>query len=75
MINQIEAEWKAIAEYQQVTHSTSIAGLAAQEAIASSENVKTLASSAEEIGAVVELINGIASQTNLLALNASIEAA
>ncbi len=37
--------------------------------------VTTLASAAQEIGAVLELINRIAQQTNLLALNATIEAA
>ena len=36
---------------------------------------RDLATAAEKIGAVVDLINDIAAQTNLLALNASIEAA
>jgi methyl-accepting chemotaxis protein len=34
-----------------------------------------LAESAQKIGAVLDLINDIASKTNLLALNATIEAA
>ncbi len=37
--------------------------------------MENLASSAREIGNVIEIINGIAEQTNMLALNASIEAA
>lgn len=37
--------------------------------------VKSLGKASEEIGNIVELINGIAAQTNLLALNAAIEAA
>ncbi|MBF0625332.1 MAG: bacteriohemerythrin [Magnetococcales bacterium] len=39
------------------------------------EVMKKMASSAQEIGKVVEVINDIADQTNMLALNASIEAA
>ncbi|MEO5331742.1 MAG: methyl-accepting chemotaxis protein [Magnetococcus sp. YQC-5] len=53
------------------THS-----MKASEHIQSSRNVMTqLAQSAQEIGAVVDVINSIAEQTNMLALNASIEAA
>ena len=37
--------------------------------------MRSLATAAEKIGEVVELINAIAGQTNLLALNATIEAA
>ena len=40
-----------------------------------SENVARLATDAEEIGSIIDVINGIAEQTNLLALNAAIEAA
>jgi methyl-accepting chemotaxis protein len=41
----------------------------------SSQTIKRLSSSTEEIGKIVMVINGIADQTNLLALNAAIEAA
>ncbi|HEY6898666.1 MAG TPA: methyl-accepting chemotaxis protein [Rhodocyclaceae bacterium] len=42
---------------------------------ASAQTIRTLESSATEIGRIVTVINEIASQTNLLALNAAIEAA
>ncbi len=48
---------------------------AAEKADHTSGIVNTLGEAANEIGEVVDLINGIASQTNLLALNATIEAA
>ncbi|WP_193755601.1 HAMP domain-containing methyl-accepting chemotaxis protein [Psychromonas sp. psych-6C06] len=40
-----------------------------------SETVDKLGARSDEIGAVIQVINGIAEQTNLLALNAAIEAA
>jgi methyl-accepting chemotaxis protein len=60
---------------RQVAHATAIAGRAVGEATATTGTVESLASAADRIGAVVDLINQIASQTNLLALNATIEAA
>jgi len=39
------------------------------------KRIKRLGESTQEIGAIVELINGIAEQTNVLALNAAIQAA
>jgi len=42
---------------------------------AASATVDKLGSRSDEIGAVIQVINGIAEQTNLLALNAAIEAA
>jgi methyl-accepting chemotaxis protein len=45
------------------------------EAIQTDEVMRGLSAAAEEIGAVLELIQAIAGQTNLLALNATIEAA
>ena len=44
-------------------------------AVASNDQIGSLAMAAQKIGDVVELINTIAGQTNLLALNATIEAA
>jgi methyl-accepting chemotaxis protein len=41
----------------------------------SSQTIKRLSTSTEEIGKIVRVINDIADQTNLLALNAAIEAA
>ena len=60
---------------QQIHESTKIASEAVQEMKVSSDRVRGLDKEAEDIGAVVELINNIAGQTNLLALNATIEAA
>ncbi|WP_298374307.1 methyl-accepting chemotaxis protein [Azospirillum sp.] len=53
--------------------STTREGVANVDAVA--EQIGRLKTAAGEIGAVVQLINDIASQTNLLALNATIEAA
>jgi methyl-accepting chemotaxis protein len=58
-----------------VATSVGIAGDATAEAQRTREQVAVLAKSAEAIGAVLQLIQNIASQTNLLALNATIEAA
>jgi len=41
----------------------------------SATSIETLAQSSQDIGRVLDVINGIAEQTNLLALNAAIEAA
>ena len=51
--------------------STTAAGLARK----ASDEIEHLARNSESVGAVVELIRGIAAQTSLLALNATIEAA
>jgi methyl-accepting chemotaxis protein len=60
---------------RQVIDSAQIAGGAVDEANRTDTTVQGLSEAAEKIGAVVKLINAIASQTNLLALNATIEAA
>ncbi|MBF0332045.1 MAG: nitrate- and nitrite sensing domain-containing protein [Alphaproteobacteria bacterium] len=59
----------------QVTQSASISGQAVEQTERTNETVAGLATAAQRIGEVVNLINDIASQTNLLALNATIEAA
>ncbi len=60
---------------RQVDHSVAIAQRAQAATDATNTTVTGLAEAANRIGAVVALINDIASQTNLLALNATIEAA
>ena len=60
---------------QRVTQSSDIATQTARGAEKARETVENLARHAESVGAIVGLINDIASQTNLLALNATIEAA
>ncbi|WP_337996492.1 methyl-accepting chemotaxis protein [Oleispirillum naphthae] len=60
---------------RQVQKSSEVAHEAIEMAGKTRDVVQGLADSAEQIGTVVELINGIAAQTNLLALNATIEAA
>ena len=60
---------------RQVLESTRISGGAVEEANRTNATIAGLATAAQKIGEVVQLINGIASQTNLLALNATIEAA
>ncbi|MEE3625685.1 methyl-accepting chemotaxis protein [Nitrospirillum sp. BR 11752] len=60
---------------QRVGHSSEVSCSAVERARLANEMVRGLASNAERIGRVIELISNIASQTNLLALNATIEAA
>ncbi|MFP5512188.1 MAG: methyl-accepting chemotaxis protein [Alphaproteobacteria bacterium] len=60
---------------RQVESAAQTASRAVTETSNTTGIVTGLASAAEQIGAVVELINSIAGQTNLLALNATIEAA
>lgn len=59
----------------QVSQSSQIADKAVEGAQRTNMSVQELATTAEKIGNVVQLINNIAGQTNLLALNATIEAA
>ena len=60
---------------RQLTQTSDIVALAAQEARTTDDEIAGLAEGAQKIGDVVKLIRDIAGQTNLLALNATIEAA
>jgi chromosome segregation ATPase len=60
---------------KQVENSVRIAREAVGQATDIGTTVDSLAQAAQRIGAVIKLIQDIASQTNLLALNATIEAA
>ena len=60
---------------RQVVRSNAVADQAAHEAAATNAAMASLRAAAEQIGAAVTTISGIAGQTNLLALNATIEAA
>ncbi|GMM93487.1 methyl-accepting chemotaxis protein [Qipengyuania sp. MTN3-11] len=60
---------------RQATNSADLARKATEAAAGADETISTLASSADQVGQIVELIHAIAQRTNLLALNASIEAA
>ncbi|MES2195890.1 MAG: HAMP domain-containing methyl-accepting chemotaxis protein [Pseudomonadota bacterium] len=60
---------------RRVTDATQRAEGAAAQARKSGDTIHALSEAAEKIGAVVQLVQAIASQTNLLALNATIEAA
>jgi methyl-accepting chemotaxis protein len=60
---------------QQVTRSTDVAVRAVTEADQATVTMRGLSDATDRIGAIVQVIRGIAAQTNLLALNATIEAA
>jgi methyl-accepting chemotaxis protein len=60
---------------RRVTDATHRAEGVATQARKSRDTIHTLSEAADKIGAVVQLVQAIASQTNLLALNATIEAA
>jgi methyl-accepting chemotaxis protein len=60
---------------RQVAHSSQVAAKAVDHANRTNTTIMALSDAAQKIGAVVNLIQKIASQTNLLALNATIEAA
>jgi len=60
---------------RQLDRTAEVVRLAVSEAEGTNTDIASLASLAQKIGAVVQLIQNIAAQTNLLALNATIEAA
>ena len=60
---------------RRVSDAARFSATASSESGRANTIIQTLASSADRIGEVVNLINAIAAQTNLLALNATIEAA
>ncbi len=63
----------------EISHQVSNGSVSAQKAVdaskRSTDTLQGLSQSADDIGAVINLIQDIAEQTNLLALNATIEAA
>lgn len=67
---------QSIREISRSVHRTTAVASQANEGVgASTDRMTFLASAAQKIGTVVDLIRNISSQTNLLALNATIEAA
>jgi methyl-accepting chemotaxis protein len=60
---------------RQLGQTSKLVGIAAHEAIASNDQIGSLARAAQKIGDVVKLIQDVTGQINLLALNATIEAA
>jgi methyl-accepting chemotaxis protein len=59
----------------QIRRASEASGSLAAEISASASQLQELAKEVNEVGAILDVIQGIADQTNLLALNAAIEAA
>ncbi|WP_186394906.1 methyl-accepting chemotaxis protein [Stappia sp. TSB10GB4] len=60
---------------RQADQSRQVAGRAVSEATRTTDRMNDLRTNADQIGAIISLIDEIAEKTNLLALNATIEAA
>ncbi len=79
MISATEATEKLSDSIVNITHkiteSSEIINKTSTNAASANEAVTRLATTSNDVGEVLELINGIANQINLLALNATIEAA
>ena len=71
----IEAASVSAGNREAVVQIAETLALMSSDTLLSSNNVRSLAQRAEQIGSIVKLIKEIAEQTNLLALNAAIEAA
>jgi len=66
----------AAAHGAQMAHETSTIAARSNEAVqAVAQTMSEITSSSQRIGAIIELVEGVAFQTNLLALNAAVEAA
>lgn len=63
------------AGHRVVEETTAQLSQVAEKVTFAADAIRKLAKRSEEIGSIVDMIEGIASQTNLLALNAAIEAA
>jgi methyl-accepting chemotaxis protein len=70
-----EAAREGAAGQQAVQEALGAMQRVAEASEKTAESISALGKRSEEIGSIVEVINGIADQTNLLALNAAIEAA
>jgi methyl-accepting chemotaxis protein len=70
-----KADEETLRGRREVERTMGAIGQLANEVERTREVIQRLAADSESIGAVLDVINGIADQTNLLALNAAIEAA
>lgn len=71
----VEADAAAVNGQSVVEESISMIETLSQEMEQATESMKLLERHSDEVGGVVDVIQGISEQTNLLALNAAIEAA
>lgn len=72
----VQQSAEAAAHGAQMAHETSAIAARSNEAVqAVAQTMTEIASASQRIGAIIELVEGVAFQTNLLALNAAVEAA